>query len=94
MLEIIILAMIIIAIDTILMSRLDERRTGRLGKHDGPSGVYAHGSQDVETQVYVPTIKDTTMPVPMSKREAREKTETYSGKERRSTRSRYQSRQA
>ena len=94
MLEIIILAMIIIAVGIILMSRLDKLRTGRLGKHDGPSGVYAHGSQDVETQVYFPTIKDTTMPFPMSKREEREKTETYSGKERRSTRSRNQSRQA
>ncbi len=92
MLEIIILVMIIIAAGIILMSRLGKRRTGGLGKYDGPSGVYAHGSQDVETQVYFPALKDTTMPFPMSKREEREKTETYSDKERRFTRSRNQSR--
>ncbi len=92
MLEIVILAAIIIAASIILMSKSGRRRTTESGKYDGPSGVYGHGLQDLETQIHFPTIKDTAMPFPMSKREEREKTETYSGKKRRSIRSRNQSR--
>ncbi|MBN2229375.1 MAG: hypothetical protein JW779_07245 [Candidatus Thorarchaeota archaeon] len=44
------------------------------------SMLYSHGSRDEASEFYYPSIRDSTQPFPLSKREEREKTETFRGK--------------
>ena len=64
------------------MSRILRPKGRESITQEGPTRVYAHGSRDVATEVYYPAIRDSAMLFPLSKKEEREKTETYSGKNR------------
>ena len=50
-------------------------------KSTGQTMLYKHDSRDTAAEVYYPAIRDSTAPFPLSKKEEREKTETFkSGK--------------
>jgi len=51
-------------------------RTYKDYPHD-PRGVYSHGSNSADAEVYFPTRKDSTSVFPMNKRKERKKTETH-----------------
>jgi len=82
MLGLAILAVIVLPAGIILMSRARRRGTRESRTTESPSMVYAPGSRDVASEVYWPAIMwgGVSMPFPQSKKEEREKTETYSGK--------------
>lgn len=80
MLGLAVLAVFVLAAGIILMSRARKHNTRGPRTPEGPSMVYAPGSRDVASEVYWPAIRGSTMAFPLSKKEEREKTETYSGK--------------
>ena len=81
MLGLVVLAVFVLAAGIILMSRTRRRDTRGPRTPEGPSMVYAPGSRDVASEVYWPAKRGgSTMAFPLSKKEEREKTETYSGK--------------
>jgi len=76
-----ILALVVLAAVILLLygSRKPRRRGPRTYKdypHD-PRGVYSHGSNSPDAEVYFPTRKDSTSVFPMNKRKERKKTETH-----------------
>lgn len=72
-----ILAVIILAAVILLVSGLGKPRTRGPRRSDGQTMLYSHDSRDIAAEVYFPTFRDSTAPFPLSKREEREKTETY-----------------
>jgi hypothetical protein len=60
----------------------DSRRTRirRPTKPKGPTMLYSHDSRDKVAEVYYPAIRDSTALFPLSKKEEREKTETFQPK--------------
>ncbi len=74
-------AIVVLAVVIILLSvsRKPRRRGPRAYRdypHD-PRGVYSHGSNSADAEVYFPTRKDSTSVFPMNKRKERKKTETH-----------------
>ena len=59
------------------MSRTLRPRRNESRTTEESSMLYAHGSRDVASEVYYPAIREATMLFPLSKREKREKIETY-----------------
>ncbi|MHA1862733.1 MAG: hypothetical protein ACTSWA_03110 [Candidatus Thorarchaeota archaeon] len=76
-----ILALIVLAVVILFLSGLGKprRRSSGISKdysHD-PRGVYSHGRDSADGEVYFPTRKDSTSVFPMNKRKERKKTETH-----------------
>jgi hypothetical protein len=78
--EMVLLAGFLLAIGAILLMGISASQNKRPTTFEGPLMLYAHGSRDIASEVYYPAIRNTTMLFPLSKKEEREKTETYSGK--------------
>ena len=76
-----ILALLVLVAVILLLSNLGKpRRRGPRTYKDypyDPRGVYSHGSNSADGEVYFPTRKDSTSVFPMNKRKERKKTETY-----------------
>jgi hypothetical protein len=79
-LELVFLAAFILAIGAIVLIGAYRSRSNGPRTSESPLMLYAHGPRDVASEVYYPAIRDSTMLFPLSKREEREKTETYSDK--------------
>ncbi len=76
-----ILAFFILAVAIVLYYGSDRTDIHASGKPQGQTMLYSHDSRDTAAEVYYPAIRDSTAPFPLSKREEREKTETFkSGK--------------
>jgi len=72
-----ILAVIVLAIVILLVSGMGKPRTRGPRTSDGQTMLYSHDSRDIAAEVYVPAIRDSAAPFPLSKREERKKTETH-----------------
>jgi hypothetical protein len=70
-----ILALVVLAALILLLSGKPRRGTRHLS--DGQTMLYSHDSRDTSAEVYLPAFRDSAAPFPRSKREEREKTETY-----------------
>jgi hypothetical protein len=77
MIGIAILGVFLLAAIILLASNSKRMGIRKSAKAKGPTLLYSHDSRDKVAEVYYPAIRDSTALFPLSKKEEREKTETF-----------------